>query len=120
MARWGALPERVFSSPLKRALQTAQLALESAGLDLRAESEPVLEPGVDPGAVMEMIVARAPNAARVLVVGHAPDVGRLVRSLVAPQGLEIRMSPGTLARVDVSRPGTAWKGRLILLRPPGS
>ncbi len=120
LARWGALPERAFSSPLTRALQTAQLALESAGSDVGAESETVLEPGADPGAIMQMIVARARNAARVLVVGHAPDVGNLVEALVAPQGLEIRMSPGTLARVDISRPGTALSGHLVLLRPPAS
>jgi phosphohistidine phosphatase len=72
-------PDCVMSSPLPRAMQTAELL--AAGLDFLGEiaSRRFLEPGAQPEVAGEAIV-RAGSA--VLVVGHEPSISALAAWLL--------------------------------------
>jgi phosphohistidine phosphatase len=98
----------VFTSPKVRALQTAQLACESLGV------EPIVhEPlagGFDGAAALELMASAGADQ-RVLINGHEPDFSQVVYDLT---GARIDFKKGGLAaiRLDGSR------GELIVLMRP--
>ena len=76
----GLRTDQLLSSPYKRAMQTAELAVH-VGLSDRLVKEDTLRPGVDPWPLIETLRGRC------LFVGHEPDLGDLAaRLLGAPRG----------------------------------
>ena len=103
----------VLSSPLVRAIQTADLLAE--GLDPRPPVEQV--EGLAPGATVEAFVAALARAkrARIACVGHEPDLGQLAAHLVgASQPFEFKK--GGVCRIDLER--ASGPGRLVWLATP--
>jgi len=115
LRRADAVPERVLSSPLLRARQTTERVLGALGSDAPIELRPELKPGATPMGIMALIASHGRDAKRVLIVGHQPDLGRFVGTLLGQERLDIRIAPGGLARVDIENPGRAWVGPLIWL-----
>jgi phosphohistidine phosphatase len=80
---------RMVSSPLVRALQTAEIALAVSLAD-RLETDPGLAPGADPLPLLRRWLEPAgqePPPGRLLLVGHEPDLGHLAARLIgAPPG----------------------------------
>src|SRR5215472_14232868 len=68
-------PVRVFASPLVRTEQTAAILTQYAGWP-RAFACPLLLPGGSPQALLALL-ART-RGQRLAVVGHQPDLGRLI------------------------------------------
>ena len=104
-------PDVVLSSPLARAVRTAQLLCEGVGL----RTEPIVEPDLAPGAgwgEMARAMARHPDARRVLFVGHEPDLSSAVAELTGASS--VRLRAGGVACVEfygVPEPGggeVAW------------
>jgi phosphohistidine phosphatase len=84
----GLSAERMISSPLVRALQTAEIALAVSLAD-RLETDPALAPGADPLPLLRRWLEPAGQEApsRLLLVGHEPDLGHLAARLIgAPPG----------------------------------
>lgn len=86
----GLAADRLFSSPLVRARQTAELALQ-AELAPSLELAETLAPGGSPLAQLatwlDVVPARAGQRPRLLLVGHEPDLGNLACALIgAPAG----------------------------------
>jgi phosphohistidine phosphatase len=103
-------PDVVLSSPLPRALQTAEWLVR--GLDLEPpEVVDRLRPGAD-WADMAQALAAHRDARRVLFVGHEPDLSSAVELLTGARA--IRMRKGGLACVEfpgIPEPGAgelAW------------
>ena len=104
-------PDIVLSSPLPRAMRTAQLFCEGVGL----RDGPVGEPTLAPGAGwddMARAIAAHPDARRVMFVGHEPDLSTAVAGLSGASSVRIRA--GGVACVEfygVPEPGVgeiAW------------
>jgi phosphohistidine phosphatase len=102
-------PEVVLSSPLPRALQTAELFCEAVG------GEPTVDDRLRPGAGwgdMARAMAAHPDARRVMFVGHEPDLSAAVGALSG--AASVRMRKGGLACVEfygIPEPGggeIAW------------
>jgi phosphohistidine phosphatase len=87
----GVRPDAVLSSPLLRALQTA----EALGLG-EPEADDRLAPGATPEGVREAIAGRGET---VVVVGHQPDCGHVAASLTG--GEEPRFPPAGTAVIDL-------------------
>lgn len=103
-------PDAVLSSPLPRALRTAQLAAEA--LDGPAPTaDDRLRPGAGWGDFGRAMADR-PDARRVMFVGHEPDLSSAIALLTGASS--VRMRKGGLACVEfygVPEPGTgelAW------------
>lgn len=80
------------TSPKRRTLQTAQLACEPLGLEVRAE--PALAGGdYDPRLL-------AAGLGEVLIVGHNPTISEAVHRL---SGARVHLRPGALAAIDGDR-----------------
>src|SRR3954468_7694371 len=68
-------PQRLLTSPLVRARQTAQILTEVAGWPV-AEEAPELSPGEPALAILELLGQRRNKLTA--VVGHQPDLGHLL------------------------------------------
>ena len=94
-------PELVVSSPLVRAMQTAEVVLEGVRGVGPLEVSEALAPWSDPRDIlMELDDEKGPDLRSVMVVGHEPHLSRLV-SLVATGSDDsiIRLKKGTLCRL---------------------
>ena len=108
----------VITSPLTRARQTAQLLLETLGLDHEPELLDSLAPGGSYRAVLKHLGNCGTNDG-VALVGHEPDLGNLAAAMLfgAPsESLPLKKS-GALA-VAFEGPPRAGGGRLLWSAPP--
>jgi phosphohistidine phosphatase len=93
----------IVSSPLKRALQSAQLIGTEMGYDAKVEISPALAPDGDYADFQEML-AKYAGYEGVLAVGHNPNVFQFLGRLITGNGgAAIRMRKGSVARVDLDR-----------------
>ena len=88
-------PEAVVTSPLLRARETAELLARACGL--QAEPDDRLAPGATPDEVRATAAGRGE---RVVVVGHQPDLGRVVAALTG--GAEPPFPPAGMAVIDLA------------------
>ncbi len=112
-ARLGLRADRLFSSPLARAWQTAEIA-RMVGLAPAIELAQALEPGGDPLPLLPAWLSRGGDSpsCRVLLVGHEPDLGLLASRLIgAPPGaITLRKAGLALLRLPVVEVGGALAG----------
>jgi phosphohistidine phosphatase len=107
-------PDAILTSPLVRALQTAEIVAERLNaLDLLVIDER-LEPGFGPSDLAE-ILEELPQADELLLVGHEPDFSETISYLIG--GGTIVCKKGSLARVDLIDAGPL-AGELVWLIPP--
>ena len=99
--------DRVVSSPLKRAMQTASLVGNETGYDNPVVVSEALSPEAGVHKFQEL-VRGLEKFDNVLVVGHNPNIPLLLGSLIAPSTrMSLRLRKGAIARVDCTRlPGT--------------
>ena len=116
LARMVDSVERVLTSPLTRASQTARMVVEV--LDAREfETIEALGPG---GAARDVLAALRRSKAEdsVVLVGHEPDLGELAGSLLSRTSLALPLKKaGACAILFESAPG-AGTGELEWLLPP--
>ncbi len=72
-------PHAVVSSPLVRALQTAEIVANVAKVEGAIETRRELAPGGDAMALVRQLVSAGTK--RVMLVGHEPDLGELAGRL---------------------------------------
>jgi phosphohistidine phosphatase len=93
----GIAPTRLFTSPLVRARQTADLL--SDALKIAPEVRAELAPGFDLAA-LSVLLSDLGDAERVLLVGHEPGFSHVVGVITG--GTRIVMKKGGLARIAVT------------------
>ncbi len=102
-------PDLVLSSPLPRALQTAELFCEAVGGEPIADDR--LRPGAGWGDLARAMAAHG-DARRVMFVGHEPDLSSAIVELTG--AASVRMRKGGLACLEfygIPEPGggeIAW------------
>ena len=102
-------PDVIVSSPLPRALQTADVAAEQLKTKLRQDE--ALEPGF---GVSELRTVLKRHRSKVLMlVGHEPDFSSVISALT---GASLKLSKAGVALVDIDP--EAQEGRLLWLFPP--
>ncbi len=112
-------PLCVYTSPLARALQTAEIVAAFTSLGDRGgfvETRRELAPG---GGGLELLdEVRRGKKKRVMLVGHEPDLSSLVLRLVGrgPDMLKGMVVGLSISDADATQEGYAWtvKGRFIL------
>jgi phosphohistidine phosphatase len=104
----------ILSSPLTRALQTAEIVAERLNLLDRCFEDELLEPGMGP-ADLATSLEKYPHADAIMLVGHEPDFSRTIGYLIGDG--EVVCKKGSLARVDLVDAGEL-SGVLVYLIPP--
>ena len=104
----------ILSSPLLRALKTAEIVAESLGLQDSLLTDKRLSPGFDLPALREILADHAEVGA-LLLVGHEPDFSETIAACIG--GGRVECKKGGLARVDITDP-LKPRGSLLWLLPP--
>jgi phosphohistidine phosphatase len=116
LACLGVAIDEVFTSPLVRAVQTAEFL--SAGLPgqppVRVLEE--LAPGHSPAAIVRKL-ARETRKHRVALVGHEPGLGDLIAHLLGTR-TSVPMKKGGVCRIDAEALGAGRTGTLVWLLTP--
>jgi phosphohistidine phosphatase len=113
----GAAPSLVLSSPYRRALQTAEEAVEVLGCRNVIEQVPALEPDGSAGKVWDEIRAHRQEPA-VLLSGHEPLLSIVVAYLLGAPALLVDMKKAALVRVDCDSFGPQPHGVLKWMLTP--
>jgi phosphohistidine phosphatase len=110
-------PGRVLTSPLERAKQTAAILTQYA-----AWPRASLCGELEPGALSEALLALLSHAreARLALVGHEPDLGRLIASCLPgePRDAAFGLRKMGIALLDFPGAVRAGRGALCWLVPP--
>jgi phosphohistidine phosphatase len=103
--------DAVYSSPLKRSLQTAQLVATETGYEAQITTTPALAPDARFADFLQL-VHDVDEFENVLLVGHNPNLQNFLGSLLAwppreekgpKAALQIRLRKGSIARVSMDR-----------------
>lgn len=100
----------IISSPLKRALQTAQFVGTEMGYEAKVEISPALSPEAQ-YSDFQQLLAKYAGREGVLAVGHNPSIFQFLGRLVTGNGgANLRLRKGAIARVDLDRhpPQLQW------------
>jgi len=114
-ATLGARPDRVFTSPLLRARETAALMCAALGRGVAPEILDELIPDSEPAELLAALEAVAPGAPHLLLVGHQPLLGDLAGHLC--DGHPRSLHPGELIRVEFGDRPARRAGRLRSIEP---
>jgi phosphohistidine phosphatase len=108
----------VYSSPYNRTMQTAQLLLEGLQQEIKITPCDPLASGNDSNGLLQVISANS-TIARVLLVGHDPDLTRLISTLLSGQpNTAVRMKKGCICKLSfLTKPAPAQAALEWLLTP---
>ncbi len=81
MANKENTPDAIITSPLVRAVQTAEILSEALAFEERLMVSPELAPGFDV-AKLNRILASFKETSRLVLVGHEPDLGEVAGALL--------------------------------------
>jgi phosphohistidine phosphatase len=107
--------DRILSSPLLRAAQTARIVTGAQGGGVEVEEIEALASGFVQEELFRAL-RRLSGENRVLLVGHEPDMGTLAASLLGlPAERSIPFGKGAIARIDVDGLPPSRSGSLVWL-----
>jgi phosphohistidine phosphatase len=115
LARIARRPDAILTSPLPRALRTAQIAAKAWG-----RLEPKVQAALASGRVETVLalLAAQPREATIAIVGHEPDLSALLaRLLGTPERERLTFRKGGAAMVEIAGRPTHG-GRLIWYLAP--
>ena len=115
LAREAWRPDRIFSSSYARAQQSAGIVAGAGAPPVAVEILRNLEPEREASEVLDALARLGITSGHILMVGHQPLLGLLVRRLT---GFEKGFSPGMLVRVHCPRGMGQGNGRIVLTLEP--
>jgi len=93
----------IVTSPLLRAAETADLIAGEYSNNPAPQVLPALSPDISPGEATSALAAFG-SERRVLVVGHEPQLSKLVELLLTPHAnLALRMKKGACVALDLTK-----------------
>jgi phosphohistidine phosphatase len=100
IAKIGRKPRLTITSPLTRAVQTAEIAAGNACRKNKVIACSLLLPGAD---ISELIayLKSCKDAKRVLLVGHEPQLGSLVATLLGEEDRAISLKKGACVALEL-------------------
>lgn len=100
----GVKPSLILSSPLRRAMETAEIAAGSLGYKGKIVHAPALMPEAAPSQLWEELRTRQDERA-VLLSSHEPLTSSAVAFLLNSPALQVDMKKAGLVRIDCNRLG---------------
>jgi phosphohistidine phosphatase len=107
----GVKPDLLYSSPLVRARQTADILSSAFGVPVQEREE--IAPGFNAAAV-ETLITGVDRQAAIMFVGHEPDLSMTIQAI---SGGHVDMKKGGVALIEVTRMQPV-RGMLQWLIPP--
>jgi len=108
--------EYIFTSPFKRAVQTAEIIASVTG----TKNEIIIDKSLSPGSNAEAIIliSNTFEANEIVLVGHQPDISFITSQFISSYDVNLKISPATICKISfkgIPKPG---KGKLEFLFPP--
>jgi phosphohistidine phosphatase len=117
LARVADRPQALATSPLARAIQTADHVARAFGVEAAEELHAVVPAGA-PAAVMPWLTARA-KLDLVALVGHEPHLGKLASWLLARTSTPfLQLKKGGACLLDLGARPRAGEARMVWLLTP--
>lgn len=107
----------IISSPLIRAIETAQIAAHELGYKSEILQSKALAPDSTPEAVWDEVREHRAESA-ILLAGHEPLLSRTFAHLLQSPGLQVEMKKSALARIDFESLQGAPRGILRWMITP--
>jgi phosphohistidine phosphatase len=103
LKRLGVEPQAIWSSPLPRAWETAEIVRDALAPALKVIAYPPLAPGGRSEALIAGLAAAA-GARELILVGHEPDLGELASQLLtgAPHGFALAFKKGAACAIELA------------------
>jgi phosphohistidine phosphatase len=117
LKRAAVKPSLILTSPLRRAVETAEIAAEVLGYEGELERAQSLTPDGSAAAVWEEIRARK-NEDAILLASHEPLMSATAAFLLGAPGLHVDMKKAAVVRIDVDRFGPQPLGVLKWMLTP--
>jgi len=107
----------IFSSPLKRAFETAIIVAQEYGFKKKIEVLKDLGPG---GSVKMLALAIAERKAcnSMLLVGHEPDLSVMIGFMLGSINISVTLKKGAVARIDMDGLPPENTAKLVWLMQP--
>ena len=113
------VPSLSLSSPYRRAMETADVAVEVLGYQGKVVKTRALVPEASPFDTWEEIRKR-PDESAILLASHEPLMSTLAAFLLASPALSVDMKKAALVRIDCDRLGPEPKGVLKWMLTPAT
>jgi phosphohistidine phosphatase len=107
----------ILTSPLRRAVQTAEIVARRLKLKKKLAESDLLSPGCDLARLRKLLELH-PESERIMVVGHEPDLSAIIAELISARESGIEVKKGGLARVRTTGTPRSGAGVLEWLIPP--
>ena len=117
ISKYGRKPRLIISSPLVRAVQTAQIAAAYACRRSEVIVSGLLRADGDPGELRDFLRTHA-KAKRLMVVGHEPHLGSLVAGLLQKEG-SILLKKGGCVALEFDAENSGEPARFLWYMVPG-
>ncbi len=112
-------PELVIASPLIRAQQTAEIALEDFAKEAKFETSAMLIPMAEVTDTMTLVAKCAKKYSRIMLVGHEPHLSSFGSALLGSPTPVIEMKKAAIAKFEIHRiDSPRMRGQLLALFPP--
>jgi phosphohistidine phosphatase len=114
MQRLTIKPDVILTSPLVRAMQTAEIIAPALGSPIELAEE------LQPGCILDDLqrLLRRYQHEAVMVIGHEPDFSALAARLINADERGILLKKGGMIRIDVDGRPQAGRGRMVMLLTP--
>jgi phosphohistidine phosphatase len=113
----GVRPDRIGSSPLPRAWQTAEIMVDTLSPAEPLHRCPFMEPGSDLDAMLDWCTAT--TAASAMLVGHMPDVAWMTLACLPPaERQSLHFKKAAVACIVFDKKVALGEGRLEWHRQP--
>lgn len=112
LVRLGFEPDWIVSSPLVRAVETAEIVAESLSAKVPLDFADALRPGGSAEALVSFL-AKHPGRRRVLVVGHEPDLGQMAARLIDTRHAHLAFKKGGCCLITFSEFPPKSPGELV-------
>lgn len=112
----GITPDLIISSPLARAIQTAEIVRDGLDTPPQMAISETLVPEAHPSRIIQEIAKSYSTFSSVMVVGHEPHLSSLVSYIMTGQvSWLITLKKGALCNMDISDSG---RGQLLWALAP--
>lgn len=118
LARIGAIPDLILTSPLVRARQTAEIIQKALGNKIPLRAAEALSPSGTREAIYEEIRRNAKSEA-LMLVGHQPSLGELAGALAWGSAEHyVELKKGGMCALDLEQLSPVPRGTLLFLLTP--
>jgi len=106
----------IFSSPLKRTVQTSEIISSIMQTSANILLENNLAPGSRTSDLIDLLALTDKN--NIAVVGHQPDLSIHISNFCGRNGFSLVFPAGAIAKIEFDRKVRYNSGKLIFLIPP--